>query len=94
MDKVIVTYYGKIRNYQHLCIGISEKKVEMVPNGCDLELFKKPKVGRKPRARRGKFKCIYAGTLGAANGLEAVIEAAALLQSNGDDRFEFLLVGI
>ena len=38
--------------------GISEKKVEMVPNGCDLELFKKPKVGRKPRARRGKFKCI------------------------------------
>lgn len=73
--------------------GISEKKVEMVPNGCDFELFSKPNTDLKPIARKDRFRCIYAGTLGAANGLEAVIEVASLLQSIGDDRFEFWLVG-
>jgi glycosyltransferase involved in cell wall biosynthesis len=74
-------------------LGVLENKVEMVPNGCDINLFKNRGAVPKSIAPRSKFRCIYAGTFGAANGLEAVVEAASLLQLNGDDRFEFLLVG-
>ena len=73
--------------------GVPEKKVAMVPNGCDVELFSGLGNIEKSCADGSKFRCVYAGTFGAANGLEAVLDAAALLELREDDRFEFLLVG-
>lgn len=90
------------------CIGLSPgivagirrrcnvgKRVELIPNGCDLRLF-----GQRPRAMRdslglGKndFVAVYAGAHGVANGLDAVLDCAQLLMGRKEIRIKFLMIG-
>lgn len=72
--------------------GILKKRanatVAMIPNGCDLEFFN-PVTG----SESGRLKTVFTGAHGMANGLDAVLDAAAELKQRGDERVEFHFIG-
>ena len=71
-------------------------QVTLIPNASDLELFSPDIDGSATRERLGldgRFVCSYFGTMGEANDLTPVIEAAGLLRDRGDDRVSFVLHG-
>lgn len=74
---------------------IPSRKLILIPNGANVELFQFQPVGRgRIRETLGlgnKFVVIYAGIHGVAQGLETLIEAARHLQRNRG--IHFLLVG-
>ncbi|WP_206808403.1 glycosyltransferase family 4 protein [Paradesulfitobacterium ferrireducens] len=74
--------------------GIPAEKVAFLPNGVNLELFRPLPPDREFQDRlqlKDKFVLIYAGTMGYAQGLETVLEAARLLQ--GEEQYRFLFLG-
>ena len=79
--------------------GISEEKVIWIPNGVNLERFNNPKqldsnsnLVQLLRKKENKFKVIYTGAHGPANGLDVVVEAALILQRNHNE-VQFFLIG-
>lgn len=75
--------------------GISENNVEMVPNGCDLELFdpQNEEVLRPPGVGEDDLLAIFTGAHGMANGLDRVLDVAAVLKSKGRCDIKFLFIG-
>jgi glycosyltransferase involved in cell wall biosynthesis len=77
--------------------GIPPGRVAMIPNGCDLELFtpvdSQGGEGLLPGIRDGDFVTAFTGAHGIANGLDAVLDAAAVLAARGADRIKFVFVG-
>ena len=83
-----------------ICVGIKKrsqinKPIAMIPNGCDLEIFK-PSLrdnllleGVKPTDK----VVIFTGAHGVANGLDAILDAAAVLKDMGRDDFVLVFVG-
>ena len=61
--------------------GVPAEKVEVIPNWCDEVALLGP-VGQLPAAFPGPecFRVVFAGNMGRAQGLDAVLAAAALLQ--------------
>lgn len=90
------------------CIGLSpgivegirrrsqpDKPVAMIPNGCDLELFR---PGRREELvlegiAPGDFVAAFTGAHGIANGLDAVLDAANELQRRGRDDIKLVFIG-
>lgn len=75
--------------------GISAGRVEMVPNGCDLELFN-PDAGdvlRPEGVRAEEFVAVFTGAHGLANGLDAVLDAAKVLITKGRRDIRLLFIG-
>jgi glycosyltransferase involved in cell wall biosynthesis len=75
--------------------GIDKKNVIMVPNGCDLEIFK-PGSGEKIKiegVNEGDFSAIFTGTHGIANGLYAVLDAASELKKRGRRDIKLVFIG-
>lgn len=74
--------------------GIDPGKIEVVPNGVDLALYR---PGDKPAELverwnvAGKFVAAYVGTIGMAHGLDTVLAVADRLRERKD--IAFLLVG-
>ncbi|MEM8501310.1 MAG: glycosyltransferase family 4 protein [Pseudomonadota bacterium] len=72
--------------------GILKKKpkaaVSMIPNGCDLEFF-----SATERGRNNKLKAVFTGAHGQANGLDAVLNAAAELKRRNDQSIELHFIG-
>jgi len=76
--------------------NIPASRVAMVPNGCDLELF-------KPARRKGvegiagigsdDFVAIFCGAHGIANGLDAVLDAAKVLKGRDEQNIKLLFIG-
>jgi glycosyltransferase involved in cell wall biosynthesis len=69
--------------------------VALIPNGCDLELFH-PSLRAAidlPGILPGDFVAGFTGAHGRANGLDAILDAAAVLKRRGDPRVKILLVG-
>ena len=74
----------------------AEKQVSVIPNAADLDLFSPSLDGREFRERlgiNGQFVCTYFGTMGEANDLTSVIEAAKLLQQRAVKDVAFVLHG-
>jgi glycosyltransferase involved in cell wall biosynthesis len=69
-------------------------RVEVVPQGCDLDLFG-PQVPpwRPEGVASGEILAVYAGAHGVANGLGVLVEAARVLAARGERRVRLLLVG-
>lgn len=66
----------------------------MVPNGCDMDLFSAPVESWRPKSvRDDQLFAIFTGTHGNANGLNAVLNAAAVLKERGRDDIRIALVG-
>jgi glycosyltransferase involved in cell wall biosynthesis len=79
-----------------LAAGAPPAKVEVIPNAADLDLFSPELDGAGERRRlglAGKFVCSYFGTMGEANDLGQVVEAAKLLARRGEDGVTFVLLG-
>lgn len=85
------------------CIGLSPGIVEgirrrsrrglpiaMVPNGCDLDLFRPEDRTRPPGT---PLTAVFTGAHGLANGLDAVLDAAAVLKQRGRKDIRILFIG-
>jgi len=73
---------------------VPAKKVHLIPNGVDPEMFDPDADGagfREELGMNGKFVVTYAGALGMANDIPTILGAAKFLRD--DDRIRILLVG-
>jgi glycosyltransferase involved in cell wall biosynthesis len=78
--------------------GVETRKVSVVPNACDNDLFDVPaEIGLAFRARhphlKGRPLVVYAGAFGMANGLDYLVRLAQQVRSL-DESVAFLLVGV
>ncbi len=76
--------------------GMKRDTIAMIPNGCDLETFQ-PATGPKkfdlPGVNEGDFVALFTGTHGKANGLSAMLNAAAELKKRGEDKIKLVFIG-
>jgi glycosyltransferase involved in cell wall biosynthesis len=74
---------------------IPAERVAMIPNGCDLEFFDpaEAKPWRPEGIKTTDFVAVFTGTHGPANGLNAVLDAAAELKQRKRRDIKLLLVG-
>lgn len=74
--------------------GIDEKKIHIIPSCVDIDLFM-PRTDHNPLKEnwglQKKFVVLYAGNVGFSQGLETVLDAAAILSKKS--RIEFVIVG-
>jgi len=74
--------------------GVTRERIALIPNGCDLEIFRAQVKGWRPSGiGPDDLMAVYAGTLGIANGLDAVLDAAAELKRRNEARIKLLLIG-
>jgi glycosyltransferase involved in cell wall biosynthesis len=74
--------------------GIYEKKVKMIPNGCDFDLFAKKKYDLHAEEYKDEnFKAVFIGAHGIANGLDAVLDAARELVNRGRLDIKLMFIG-
>jgi glycosyltransferase involved in cell wall biosynthesis len=70
--------------------GIASERITMVPNGCDIQSIGTIKSNA---LYKKKFTAIFAGAHGIANGLDAVLDAAAVLKKMGRDDICLKFIG-
>jgi glycosyltransferase involved in cell wall biosynthesis len=90
------------------CIGLSPgivegirrrapqgRRIGLVPNGCDLDVFRpgNRQELRLPGVAPGDFVAVFTGAHGIANGLDAVLNAAAVLQRRGKTSIRLVFIG-
>jgi glycosyltransferase involved in cell wall biosynthesis len=69
-------------------------EVSVIPQGADLDLFGPHIAPWRPAAAAShEVLAVYAGAHGRANGLELLVQAAALLAARGEARLRLVLVG-
>jgi len=77
--------------------GIDSQKVVLFRAAVDTEFFLPDMDGSEMRRMLGisprDFLVLYAGTLGMAHNLSAILEAAAFFQSEGNNKIRFVLAG-
>jgi glycosyltransferase involved in cell wall biosynthesis len=74
--------------------GISAQKIAIIPNGCDLDIFAAEAERWRPDGvDSDDLLAIFTGTHGAANGLNAVLDAALELKRRGRNDIKLALVG-
>jgi len=76
--------------------GVAPEKVTVIPNGCDLTLFRPDVDGTAARERLGlgdRFAALYFGAMGRANGLDYVLDAARILKDRGKTNIAIVLHG-
>ncbi|MGF1684952.1 glycosyltransferase family 4 protein [Photobacterium minamisatsumaniensis] len=74
--------------------GVSADKIEMVPNGCDLDIFSNTTQPWRPNGvSNTDLMAVFTGTHGMANGLDAALDAAKELQKRQRDDIKLVLVG-
>jgi len=77
--------------------GVALAKVSVIPNGCDLELFRPDPTARgevngwQPKLGMGPL-VVFTGTIGRANGLGYLVEVAVHMKSISPD-VRFVVVG-
>lgn len=75
--------------------GVSQDKIDMIPNGCDIGIFGAQDQGvwRPNGVGPTDLMAVFTGTHGPANGLDAVLDAAAVLKTRARDDIKLVLVG-
>lgn len=74
--------------------GVPVDRILAVPNGCDLDIFAASVESWRPEGvKDSDLMAIFTGTHGMANGLDAVLDAAADLKIRGRDDIKLVLVG-
>lgn len=85
-----------------ICEGIKkrcqkEKPIELIPNGCDLNLFMQSDKSLTSEdlhdLPRDKKIAVFTGAHGIANGLDAIIDAAKVLQDKKRDDIIIVFIG-
>jgi len=86
---IVVAQQHADRHIAERCADVDVSKVCYVPNGADLSVCPKPRM-RRGELNAGRFRVMYIGAMGNANGVEEIIDAAACVT---DNRVEFVLMG-
>lgn len=74
--------------------GVPSERIAMVPNGCDFSIFEDADGAWRPAGVADEdFLAIFTGTHGIANGLDSVLDAAAVLKKRQRDDIKIALVG-
>ena len=78
--------------------GFPHEKIAMIPNACDTKLFvpedTQSEVNNDPRfGSPGDFRLVFSGAHGLANGLDAVVDAAAELKKRNVHGIRLCLIG-
>lgn len=74
--------------------GVPRERIAFVPNGCDFSIFEgNVNVWRPEGVATGDLLAVYTGTHGPANGLDAVLNAAAVLKRRGRSDIAIVLIG-
>ncbi len=74
--------------------GVPRERIELVPNGCDLGIFGgNVEPWRPAGVKSTDLMAAFTGTHGMANGLDAVLNAAAELKRRGRQDIKLLLIG-
>ena len=77
--------------------GAPEEKVSMIPNMSKPDMFYPHEPNMEVAKQFGidltKFNVIHFGSMGRANGLQYIIEAAKNLKEKGDDSIRFVFMG-
>lgn len=74
--------------------GVARDRIALIPNGCDLGIFAADVEPWRPeQVKASDLLAVFAGTHGVANGLGAVLDAAAELKRRGRDDIKLLLIG-
>jgi glycosyltransferase involved in cell wall biosynthesis len=76
--------------------GVPAAKIVLVPNFSDTELFEPGEADGEFRLRHGldrKLVAIYAGGMGATNGVYQLADAAAALKRRGEERIQIVALG-
>lgn len=75
--------------------GIERDRIALVPNGCDSDIFDSdggPAI-RPAGVAESDLLAIFTGAHGIANGLDAVLDAAAVLKQRNRNDIKLLLIG-
>lgn len=75
--------------------GVADNQIVMVPNGCDFSIFDDKAVvpWRPVGVADSDLMAVFTGTHGMANGLDAALNAAAVLQTRGRNDIKLVLIG-
>jgi len=74
--------------------GISNDKIAMIPNGCDIDIFDIQGEAWQPdKLKNSDFVALYSGTHGIANGLDTIIPIAHSLKIKKRDDIKLVLIG-
>jgi glycosyltransferase involved in cell wall biosynthesis len=74
--------------------GVQRERIAVIPNGCDLDIFgERAQPWRPDGIASSDLMAVFAGTHGMANGLDAVLDAAAELKRRGRNDIKLLLIG-
>lgn len=74
--------------------GISDKKIDLISNGSDLNIFSENILSAKNKSiNKDNFLAVFAGTHGVANGLDAVLDAAMILKKKNKKKIKIILIG-
>lgn len=83
-----------------ICEGIKRrsqkgKPIAMIPNGCDLDIFSPSdsKPDCIPGVKPTDTVAVFTGAHGVANGLDAVLDMAAVLKARGRDDIKMVFAG-
>ena len=95
-------------HYSDACVGLSPgicegirkrsqsgKRIAMIPNGCDLDIFKPaPREFLKLKGIKSTDKvAVFTGAHGIANGLDAILDAANELKNRGRNDIVLAFIG-
>ena len=74
--------------------GVDRSRIALVPNGCDVDLFATPAEPWRPAGvAPDDLMAVFAGAHGPANGLDAVLDAAAELKRRNRSDVKLVLIG-
>ena len=75
--------------------GIAQDRVRFIPNACDLALFdsKQTEAWRPDGVGPSDLMAVFTGTHGIANGLDALLDAAAELKRRGRSDIKLVMIG-
>lgn len=75
-------------------LGVKRENIAMIPNGCDLQIFAdKSQTWRPDGVSTSDLMAVFTGTHGMANGLDSVLDAAAILKQRGRNDIKLVLIG-
>jgi glycosyltransferase involved in cell wall biosynthesis len=93
LDRLVVQSDGFKRTL--VARGIEAARIRVIGNWCDAVQLRQGTAGASPWPADGRFRILFAGGMGRAQGLDAVLDAAALLQEDAANVvFSFLGGGV
>jgi len=75
--------------------GVPERRVSVIPNGCDLTLFSPERSVPESEwiGDRSRCRFVFSGAHGHCNGLDALIDAAVELKKRGERGIQMICIG-